>query len=510
MTQPCTAYFGFSVLASQFNVSFFDTSYTGTGNIISWSWDFGDSTTSNLQNPNHTYPGPGSYQVCLTITTSTGCSSTYCDRVDFLSTSCQAGFGNYGANPLQITFVDYSTSSSGTITGWTWDFGDGGSSTQSNPVHSYAAGGYYPVCLTISTTTGCMDTYCETIYVATTTSCQSSFTFQTNGSVVNFQDNSIPLNHISVWDFGDGNTVTQWNGQLVSHQYLSTGTYAVCLTITDSLCWSTSCDTIVITQSGCSAQFSSSTDSISPMNVWFTDQSVGAITNWLWDFGDGASSTIANPAHTYASVGTYRVCLTVVDTINQCSNTFCQNVYAISPCAPYFGAYPDSLIQTGVDMIFWTQSPCGTPTAIFWDFGDGTYDSTGVLNPVHTYADTGTYTVCECVVIGVDTFCNCQPVYAYRISSGIDELSSPVRSLTASPNPFRENAEIQFELSQEGKVELSVVDILGNQIEAIYKGHAAGGSHVYSVSGRGLSPGIYFIRLQVNGFAKTQKIFFLP
>ena len=113
---------------------------------------FGDGSI-NLQNPSHTYATTGNYQVCLTITGINGCTDTYCSRVDILGPYCTSNFFSYGSNPLQASFVDNSSSSS-TITGWAWDFGDGNTSNLQNPVHTYAAGGYFYVCLTISTNSG--------------------------------------------------------------------------------------------------------------------------------------------------------------------------------------------------------------------------------------------------------------------------------------------------------------------------------------------------------------------
>ena len=111
------------------------------------------------------------------------------------------------------------------------------------------------------------------------------------------------------------------------------GTFVVCLTITDSLCYSTTCDTVVITQAGCSALFTSMQDSMNFLTTYFNDLSSGTINDWSWDFGDGSTGNGQYPVHTYASIGTYRVCLTVTDTLNSCTNTYCTNVVANSPCA---------------------------------------------------------------------------------------------------------------------------------------------------------------------------------
>jgi PKD repeat protein len=114
---------------------FQDFSFTDLGTVTAWSWDFGDGTTSTEQFPVHDF-APGTYTVCQTITTSWGCTSTWCD--DVTVTGCLAGFDytldvtdGYFAN-----FTNTSTATSGTLS-YVWDFGDGTTSTQANPKHNY-------------------------------------------------------------------------------------------------------------------------------------------------------------------------------------------------------------------------------------------------------------------------------------------------------------------------------------------------------------------------------------
>lgn len=152
------------------SVSFYDTSYAGgpTSQVVFWQYDFGDGNTSTSPNPTNTYTSNGTYLVCLTIATSTGCASTFCDSVtiDCIGGSpCTAAYQFYPDSFCNYSFIDYSTGGSGNVVGWYWSFGDGGSSTQQNPNYQYASNGQYLVCLTIQTDNGCSDTICDSVDV---------------------------------------------------------------------------------------------------------------------------------------------------------------------------------------------------------------------------------------------------------------------------------------------------------------------------------------------------------
>jgi PKD repeat protein len=134
-------------------VSFRDLS---TGSPTSWAWDFGDGGTSTLQNPSHTYAGAGSYTVSLTATNASGAGTA--TKVGYVTVSAPppptadfSGSPTTGMAPLAVSFTDLS---SGSPTGWAWDFGDGGSSTLQNPGHTYAAAGSYTVSLTATNASG--------------------------------------------------------------------------------------------------------------------------------------------------------------------------------------------------------------------------------------------------------------------------------------------------------------------------------------------------------------------
>ena len=174
----CSADFTFVPVLGTTSVDFTDFSIADSGStIVSYSWDFGDSTSiSTVQNPNHVYPGPGLYYTCLTIVTSSGCSNTYCTTVNAGgANSCTASFGS-SFNPATnaIDFADYSVTND-SIVRWEWTFGDGSTSLQQNPNHVYSAIGSYNVCLTITTASGCTNTYCSNVYYSGPQNCSAVF-----------------------------------------------------------------------------------------------------------------------------------------------------------------------------------------------------------------------------------------------------------------------------------------------------------------------------------------------
>jgi PKD repeat protein len=256
--------------------------------ILSYTWDFGDSTTSNVANPTHTYAQQGIYNVTLTVVTQDSCIShagevvfAYNCPVDTFYYGCQAMFGvnqywgwgdSLGINdpnggnfdPLTLSFFDYSF---GSVIEWTWDFGDSTTSNVQNPTHTYAAEGDYLVTLTIKTVDGCESTTAYHVYVG------------------------------------------------------------------DSAPWEPEWD--------CQALFIPLPDSLGSNGFQFFDLSYASnpITNWVWDFGDGGFSYEQNPFHTYNEAGIYTVTLKIGS--DSCSSVLSYTLNTESPWN--FNATPATL-----------------------------------------------------------------------------------------------------------------------------------------------------------------------
>ena len=225
-------------------VNFTDASVS-TATVTSWLWDFGDGNTATQQNPSHTYAASGSYTVCLTAVTACGVDSS-CATVNVtICNNPTAAFSEINNDP-SFDFTDGSATT-GNVT-WAWDFGDGNTSTQQNPSHTYVDNGTYTVQLiitddcgvdTITTSVtvnnGCVDPIAQFSQSGT----EPTFTF-TNAS-------SSSGNTTYSWDMGDGSTYTTSD---VTHTYTTNNTYTVTLIVTDDCGADTTTQTVTVATIG--------------------------------------------------------------------------------------------------------------------------------------------------------------------------------------------------------------------------------------------------------------------
>ena len=389
----------FIVGVNDLTANFTDNSSDPDGSIVSWSWDFGDGTTSTQQNPVHTYATDGSYSVALTVLDDGGAASSTSQTVyvgDLPNNPPVSDF-SYISNELEVTFTDESSDTDGQVVAWNWDFGDGSSSTEQNPVHTYANPGIYSVQLTVTDDDG--DTASTTKNVNLTVSDNdppvADFTYTTTKLLAKFKDQSTdPDNNIIAWnwDFGDGGASMVQNP---NHNYAASGTYTVTLTVTDSkLATSSATQNVTVSGSGNNPPVADFSYTTTDLTAYFTDLSTDPDNNiiaWNWGFGDGGGSMLQNPNHTYVAAGTYTVTLTVTDSKLQTSTTSkpvtVQGQVNQPPVADFTYSATD-LVVTFTDL---SADPDGTITGWNWNFGDG--ESSTAQNPVHTYTGSGTYIV---------------------------------------------------------------------------------------------------------------------
>ncbi len=157
----------FSFTTAGLSASFTDASTDSDGAIVSWAWDFGDGNTSTGQNPDVTYAAGGTYTVSLTVTDDQGATGSTSQSVTVSSGNVAptADF-SFAVNGLSVTFTDASTDSDGSVVSWSWDLGDGNTSTSQNPSHTYAAYGTYTVTLTVTDDQGATGFVSQTVTVA--------------------------------------------------------------------------------------------------------------------------------------------------------------------------------------------------------------------------------------------------------------------------------------------------------------------------------------------------------
>jgi PKD repeat protein len=209
-----------------------------------YSWNFGDGQGGWGQDVTHSFdPGLGE-QFLVQLTTfsydpvSADSCTAFSEQWIYIgnSSNCEANF-YYLPDSLQPIVVHFYDNSTGNITSRLWDFGDGLSSTETNPVHTFTGPGNYNVCLTITSDslgTFCTDTYCAEINLQAELTAGFSFTLDTLSGLTRnyyFIDNSMGEPDSWIWDFGDSGYSSS---QSPVHQFTQAGTFNVCLQISKS------------------------------------------------------------------------------------------------------------------------------------------------------------------------------------------------------------------------------------------------------------------------------------
>jgi len=363
-----------------------------------WEWDFGDGQTSNLQNPLHTYQTPGIYEICLTISSPTKeCLDTYCMKIPVpVPGDCHTTFTWEQAPefPFAVSFISQPGPD---VEFFAWDFGDGNTSLLANPVHTYGDTGIFVVSLTATNhhnPVNCNSVYYDTVIVRIEP-CISSFMMipsPTNPMEVTFIATPAGTVNSYYWNFGDGRTSIEPNPV---HIFTDTGFFEVCLTVSNYyytlFCSHTSCQTIKVSIDRCMADFFYEQDSIYPLKYKFYNTSSGVLSGFLWDFGDGQTSTEINPLHSYMAPGNYTVWLKVRNLLypELCTDSVSKVVSTGSlECTAEISWMSDSLRP--LDIKFFSIAS-GNPDYLLWDFGDGT--TSAEPHPFHSFPDTGTYQV---------------------------------------------------------------------------------------------------------------------
>jgi len=322
-SNSCVASFTFTVRGD--TVDFTSTSTQATG----YQWYLGDGTSRTAQSFSYIYSTGGgtsrTVNVCLIITDSVNnCSDSTCQAITISNKKCQANF-------MVTTYKDSAvfTNRSANTTGiaYSWDFGDGTSSNAFSPSHVYSTPGLYNACLTMyDSSTSCTSTYCDSLYIDTTStgSCKANFTVTVNGLNASFNNTSTNATSYQ-WDFGDGNSST---AQYPGNTYSKPGTYTVCLIIGGTgTCTDTNCMTVTVDTNHCKASFRVAIDTSQKFKLYLINSSSNLSSHsYTWSFGDGTSSTSRNPNHQYSTFGRYLVCLTVSDTIYRCNQTHCDSI----------------------------------------------------------------------------------------------------------------------------------------------------------------------------------------
>lgn len=382
-TQSCT---------SPVVVGFTANGTTPNGGPVSYQWYFGNGGTSVQQNPQQVFFN-GIYDPMVILSDTLGCQDTAFTHIEI--TQVQAGFTVANVNVCKNLPVQFTDTSNFAST-WLWDFGDGTTSTQQNPVHVYANNGTYAVRLTVSYN-GCIDSENKLAYITVSDAVQFTFSGDDQSAcdaphTVNFTDSTTAGASGYLWEFGDGNTSTSPDP---THTYTTEGSFNVSLTVYNSQgCANKKTLNSYINVHVINAVFAIDSDNgCTPLTVHFTNSSTSnvPITSYQWIFGDGTSASTANPTHTYNIAGNFTPML-IITNADGCKDTAVGNLIKVGGgITPDFQALPLIQCVNQTVSFFNLTVGAGPNSTYFWEFGDGT---TSILtNPTHEYSDTGQYDV---------------------------------------------------------------------------------------------------------------------
>ncbi len=385
----------------QLTVAFTNTSISGT----SFLWDFGDGSSSPLQDPPpHFYGTPGAYVVTLHVENSQGCVDEANHTINVYEPPQVVIGAQNVCEGVVAAFADLTVTEPGnTITSWAWDFGDGSIDSVQSPNHLYASAGGYTVTLTATTPycsgTGTLPVVVEAKPIA---SFVPSDDLGCSPFTVNFNNTSIG-GVDAIWTFGDGGAS---NATSPSHTYINVGTqdsvYTVQLIMSTTFGCADTATAPITVAPGVQAIFGhNAVPGCAPLAVDFTNMSTGA-TSYLWDFGDGTSSAAVNPSHTYVNTTLFLQNLSVRLIANSnagCSDTLVQQILVYPTPDFTFVAQPDS----GCSPHTVTLPSVVGAVSYQWDFGDG---STGSgPSPTHLYFNnTNADVVYPITLIGANAF----------------------------------------------------------------------------------------------------------
>jgi gliding motility-associated-like protein len=418
---------------------FIDQSTTSFGQpLVSWSWDFGDGTTDNLQNPVHYYGSGGFYDVLFEVSTANCSDDTLIQiNVENPPTSAFTADVVEGCSPLAVSFTN---ASSGAVS-YLWNFGDGNISTDTNAVHVFSNttinSVVYSVELTSVNAFGCSNTTSMdvTVYGQTVAAFTSNASPACAPYEVQFNNTSSGASGFE-WNFGDGSPVT--NAISPSHLFSNNTDFiqyyeTMLVAFSSNGCHDTTYQTItsypdpdftfnISAQSGCT-----------PLTVNFPTIA-GAVT-YQWNFGDGVTASGAAPSHIYQNLSdttqTYQVRLIAsnpfgcVDTSYSTVSVFPKPIAQFT-AAPNTGCSPlEVQIENSSTLAFESR----------WIYGTG--DTLFINDAIHsyTYYNTGATALNRTIRLRVTTENGCRATATAPVTI-YPEVSASFTNLTQGCSPL--------------------------------------------------------------------------
>lgn len=415
-------------------VNFTDHSTPGDGTIESIIWNFGDGSADGGPAVSHEFTETGSYNVISLVTNSKGCR-TSSDPMTI--TAKEAPVLSFTADktqscvaPLTVTFQNTSTNTTGDPVSYVWDYGDG--TTGTDATHIYTAEGSYTVSLIPTSTNSCAAPLVKKDFVVIKKLTPGFILKQgCAGSLATLSSTTVPTPDKVTWVLPDGSTATGTNASFFA---ATAGDYKVKMSAIIGTCAQDIEQTVHINERPTIDPTGTPTRSCAaPLTTSFKAQSQNA-TSWLWDFGDGTTSTEENPTHTYTRQGSYSVTLQASSGSN-CTTTARKDGYVVilPPSASIFPAGTEGCLPMTIPF----QAQVNSIDAVVsyeWNFGDGT--TSNQQNPTHIFDKEGIFTVTLKITTASGCTSEASTVFHTGAPPVVDFTATPLISCAIDPVQF--------------------------------------------------------------------------
>ena len=421
-----------------------------------------------------------------------------------------------GLAPLEITLTAaFSSDLNGDSLTYTWDLGDGTSSSETVVNKTYPAG-TYTVSLTVidGELESTSSLQIESINVAPVIGLQTSdltgyyplaVSFDATGTT---DQNGDDLTFS--WDFGDGSTDT---GSNVSNTF-GLGDYTVTLTVSDGI--DEVAETVSVSAINAAPVIdllTSGSEGLAPLEVSFdagaTSDANGDSLSFSWDFGSGDTSTDSQAVRVF-DAGQYEVTLMVTDGMETVSQSVTVTSVNNAPVPSVVASATSG--QAPVEITFdgsGSSDTNGDSLSFAWDLGDGTTSTDTTV--VHTYTAAGDYSVVLTVSDGLESASDSVIVsIASGVATEVSEVPERYELHPSYPNPFNPTTTLTFGLPAASEVRITATDLLGRQVATLVAGDMmAAGYHTVQFNADGLASGTYLIRMEAGDFVATQQVVLL-
>jgi predicted outer membrane repeat protein len=315
-----------------------------------------------------------------------------------------------------------------------------------------------------------------------------------------------------MWDFNNDGSVDSYE-QNPSYTYTDAGIFTVVLTVSDGEYSNTKTKTDYVTVfDPILTEFDATpTQGFFPLEIQFTDLSIGLPESWQWDFNnDGIIDTyVQNPIFVYNLPGIYSVALTVSDGTYIDTEIKEEFIVVLEPLIAEFEGFPTDG-QVPLEVQFTDQS-FGNPTLWLWDFNNDGFVESNAQNPIYTFTQVGLYSVSLTVSDGIDIVTETKVDYINVSPTNADTDIIPLQTKLFNnyPNPFNPSTTIRYDLHEHADVIVQILNNKGQIVKTLVKQHIQPGN--YSIiwngineSGDQVSSGIYLYKMIVNG--RTEEV----